>query len=64
MGIEVPRGNHKIEFYYETPYIRVGAWTSIISLLLLIFMIVNRIVPKDRRKRLNEQRFEKEMDNL
>lgn len=40
MGIEVPRGEHKIELYYETPYSKAGALISIISLLLLIFFIV------------------------
>ena len=36
VGIEVPEGEHDIEFYYITPGIRVGAVISIFSIAIII----------------------------
>ena len=55
IGIEVPAGEHTIEFYYITPGIRTGAAISAVSLAAIIVLgLLNR---KKKGKTLAQRQF-------
>ena len=49
-GIKVPDGEHKIEFFYRTPGLTVGAVLSALSALAVSGLVVAFSVMKKRKK--------------
>lgn len=42
MGLILPEGNHNIELQYRPPYVSLGLTTTIISGILLTFVVINK----------------------
>ena len=39
IGLYVEKGKHEIKFYYETPYLKLGILSSIIGVMLFIYIV-------------------------
>ena len=49
IGIPLAKGDHKVEFVYETPYLELGAKLSCVGLLLIVLVFIIDII-RHRKK--------------